>query len=495
MKKLSILMAALLVAMTGCQKEPQVETQGNDADHYVAVNINLPRTMGTKANDNYANGLDEEFKVNDITLVFYTETGTYVEHAKNVANSWGSENTDGNQITISGKTAAVKVSSGSIKKVLVLVNSTNVAESNYKDLSFSAFQEKVLEGADLTGDGFFMCNAPAYKTSAFETLADVTVQSTETDALNSPATVNVERAVAKVQVDFGTNDFNVNTYYPVGGNFSKVTFAKWALNTVNTKTYAVRNYDEVGGTSWWNAGLWVNNSLSGSDRLYFSVDPNYDGTGVPADFTKLTTDPDQDDDAYVYCYENTFDINNMKENQTTAVVLMGTFTPANFNAGDTWYMVGAAKEPKTETELIAAFTSAGVSVTAGDLVWNKNVLDWTNPAYSAAEGAIGNVVRYENGVCYYPVLIRHFTYDELGYASEEAFMTNFETNDGYVNEDLGRYGVVRNNWYKLTVNSVSEPGSPVIPEPGTGDDDKITRYCACTIDILAWNLRNQTVDL
>ena len=38
---------------------------------------------------------------------------------------------------------------------------------------------------------------------------------------------------------------------------------------------------------------------------------------------------------------------------------------------------------------------------------------------------------------------------------------------------LGRYGMVRNNWYELQVNSISNPGSPDVPEvnPDTPDDE------------------------
>lgn len=57
---------------------------------------------------------------------------------------------------------------------------------------------------------------------------------------------------------------------------------------------------------------------------------------------------------------------------------------------------------------------------------------------------------YHESVCYYDVLIRH---------------------DQNVIEKmaLGRYGVVRNNWYHLDLQSVSGPGTPWIPDPSDPD--------------------------
>ena len=68
----------------------------------------------------------------------------------------------------------------------------------------------------------------------------------------------------------------------------------------------------------------------------------------------------------------------------------------------------------------------------------------------------------QKGVCYYNILIRHD--DEI-----TEWMAH------------GKYGVVRNNWYTLTINSVKQPGTPWIPDktdptkptnPGEDDDDK-----------------------
>ena len=93
---------------------------------------------------------------------------------------------------------------------------------------------------------------------------------------------------------------------------------------------------------------------------------------------------------------------------------------------------------------------------------------------------------YHESVCYYDVLIRH---------------------DQNVTEKmaLGRYGVVRNNWYHLDLQSVSGPGTPWIPDPsdpdptnptppGT-DDDEADAYISVKITINPWTYWTQGVDL
>ena len=70
---------------------------------------------------------------------------------------------------------------------------------------------------------------------------------------------------------------------------------------------------------------------------------------------------------------------------------------------------------------------------------------------------------------------------------------------------LGRYGVVRNNWYRLELQSVSGPGTPWIPDPsdpdptnptppGT-DDDEADAYISVKITINPWTYWTQGVDL
>ena len=60
---------------------------------------------------------------------------------------------------------------------------------------------------------------------------------------------------------------------------------------------------------------------------------------------------------------------------------------------------------------------------------------------------------------------------------------------------LGRYGVLRNNWYDLGINSISGVGSPVVPDaPGTPDDE-LESFISVRINVLSWAKRTQREDL
>ena len=63
---------------------------------------------------------------------------------------------------------------------------------------------------------------------------------------------------------------------------------------------------------------------------------------------------------------------------------------------------------------------------------------------------------------------------------------------------MGRYGIVRNNSYQLTINSIMNPGNPVTGgeiTPEDRPDDDLKYYLDVDIDVLRWAVRNQDVDL
>lgn len=59
----------------------------------------------------------------------------------------------------------------------------------------------------------------------------------------------------------------------------------------------------------------------------------------------------------------------------------------------------------------------------------------------------------------------------------------------------GRYGVVRNTWYQLTVNKISRPGEPEIPDTPNIPDDQQEAYINVQVNILSWAVRQNNVDL
>ena len=64
---------------------------------------------------------------------------------------------------------------------------------------------------------------------------------------------------------------------------------------------------------------------------------------------------------------------------------------------------------------------------------------------------------------------------------------------------LGRYGIVRNNWYDLQVSKIMTLGHPQDPQkwddswPGKPDDNK-DQYIAVELRVLSWAKRSQNVE-
>lgn len=123
------------------------------------------------------------------------------------------------------------------------------------------------------------------------------------------------------------------------------------------------------------------------------------------------------------------------------------------------------------------------------------------------------VYYHKEGEVYYTVLIRHFNDKELDLdgstaqsAIENSIMYDPETEEfkllsenypsGLDQYLLGRYGVLRNNWYQLELNGVGAIGTPYLPQPeATPDDDEAKKFLDVSIHVLAWAKRYQDVDL
>ena len=108
---------------------------------------------------------------------------------------------------------------------------------------------------------------------------------------------------------------------------------------------------------------------------------------------------------------------------------------------------------------------------------------------------------YSEGKSYYRVLIKHFGDDYTPWTSNlDNTPTTAESYPGYDNDKyLGRYGVLRNNWYRINITKINNLGEPTYKDikfDGT-PDDKVEKEEAisCRINILSWTLRDQYDEL
>lgn len=568
---------AVIAAMTAsCSSNEDLGTAGsgtgtNEAGvGYATFTINLPSVSGTRAADaggaEVNPGSEDEYTVSDATALIFQEYGAdegsykFVESVNlPVTGAWEDA---GGGVTKSKKLVAklTNVDTKNTYGVLVLLNNNitggvkialPTAGQSYNDWNNTVLSPDLAELAK-TGE-FYMANAPLCESGKVTTLVTIDktkIYATETEAkTKTSADVYVERGVAKMTVA-DPGKITVKDKATSAETKSEVTFNKWALDITNKKTFAVHNID---GLSKKFPAIWTTARFSGlNSRVYWGKDPNYDNkdlkkndaTGddlrdkefnsitatseINKDFTTTTaTNP-------VYCLENTFNLANMYQGQTTRVIFKAKYAPMN-DAGvslaetdGTFYTIGNMKNILKEADLVAAVNAAATSVLSGctvdyeanlkkegshvitladikdasgaTLVADKDYGGTTGKDIVAAindklglktgrkEEMVG-INTYLKGVTYYIARVKHFGDALTEWKSGENYGDN---NDKY----LGRYGMLRNNWYELKVGNVYGPGYPGVPpvDPNQPDDEN-EKYLSVSVKILDWAKRSQTVDL
>lgn len=501
-----------------------------------------------------------EYAVNDATLLVFKKVGTDYNFQEKVdlgnMEPWTKQ--DSNKgITTTAKITA-KLSSASVNAtdyyaLILLNNNGNKVSIPATDQTFSDWSTNAANATSANylkyDKGFFMANAPKYVADG-EPVTLVAIQNicaTQKEAESKIATtVYVERGLAKVTLGSGSKsniDIITGTY-----NGDNVKITGWTLDVTNTKTFPVHvteglktSYDNIwktGVAASTKYGATVNrfydSKLTEFPRVYWGLDPNYkdDYTSVSeceAQFNMVkdpTTAFKTGEDAKnpQYCLENTFDIKHMVQGQTTRVLFSAKYTPKNFAPNETFYKMGNNSQLWKEADVIAQIKAKAMEVlreadadmvkvilTGTDLakagihlITTANVKHGTDEieqheadeinaklGFKKASGAdpMVGLSTYVKGESYYIARIKHFNELTPWSAGDETY--NNQNIDW-----LGRYGVLRNNWYELSVNSVSGPGYPDIPEvKPTEPDDENYKYINVEVKILDWAKRSQSIDL
>lgn len=101
---------------------------------------------------------------------------------------------------------------------------------------------------------------------------------------------------------------------------------------------------------------------------------------------------------------------------------------------------------------------------------------------------------YRKGYMYYRALIRHFDDTESPWKLNETpqpMYTAYPEGDNRERNYLGRYGVVRNNWYRLQINSIANPGDVNVRPLNTSDaDDRLEHFMTLGTYVMPWVVRD-----
>lgn len=390
------------------------------------------------------------------------------------------------------------------------------------------------------------------------TLAPVIIHNSKAaaEAAANDSPIYVERVVAKTQVNIGNsgsnnadndNTMNVTSDVPSYAN-ATVTFEGWKLQTTNKKYYPVRRVNELSSgetvDDWneWSKYNPTTNISSNNNRFfgntpnpfrtYWGIDPNYTSDEA-GDYDVIDTETasitwngvgyGSTKSKIEYCLENTTTAQTMESERLTSVLLKGTFKPNGaLSNNDDFFMKDNTSAIYTADQLLAWATDVlNKSEEDGVKLGNSESIAYQSPmpaegttitnatdiltlfdipgttdvqtkrANALIDAAGNNIKYYKGGVTYYyATVIEHFGLD-----APVTGIINNATDYSEANH-LGRFGVLRNNWYVLTINSVSGPGEPDIPDGGgVNPPDKEESYINCEINVLSWAKRSQSVDL
>lgn len=554
-------MAVMATTLVGCSSNDNLAPDGKDnvgkpGEAYASFTINLPTTSGTRADDpkpgtpSFDEGAAKEYEVKNGTILIFDKDGKFVTSAQlGTMNPWTPVKTDGVTTAAITTVQLSGVSVGGNYQALVLLN--NDVDATTSKVTLPTTGETYAEWSKNTlmvnaekyasTDGIFMANAPEYKSATEQpTLVDVknVCASREEAQAKAATTVYVERGLAKVTMQ----DFATDGYTVADGTYKDATvkIENWKLDVTNTKSFPVH---QIAGI-WSKERFYDTNTNSTFKRIYWGLDPNYSN----ADFQTLENcktefnmiakgevDGLAGADKPQYCLENTFDLHNMKQGQTTRVVFKAVFTPKDFTSGETFYKIGnntaiwskanlaqqiktlainamkitnSTEQEKYDVKLDA--TTNNISGEAGQHIIetanitfsdetgtytskiNENVIKEVNEKLGLSEDptthkVIVGISTYLNGEAYYIARIKHF--NEL---------TPWTPGTAYTDDAtfLGRYGVLRNNWYDLSVTSISGLGYPDVPEvKPTLPDDENDQYVNVEVKILSWAKRSQQIKL
>ena len=570
-KLLTMGIAALLMA--GCSSDDVVGGEGDNGGAsavkgYVGLTITMPTGAGSRAVE-YDDGAAGEYKVNDVTLVFSKWDGTskhnIVQVTKLTPADWQKEGTGTDDITSLSVLPVLPVVNKNAKSVLVLVNSSDVFDVESSTYDAATGNNKVvtpgsikligagssyttiedLEAAQTpsaadkyygTTGGWFMANASIKNALNLDShdnhkqLVTIEPKNSKEAAMADAGknVIYVERAVAKVSLTFNDAQLTTKTFDCTGAGFTNddVIIDGWALDITNKTTFPLRRI--VSDPAWPSLDRFAPAPTTGRPQRYeWSVDNNYSSYTPASDFVHVTAAEESCSNS-LYCLENTFDKDHMKQDGTTRAILRGQYVPNGIAQGEVntngIFRLGESVKFYSKADMLAkvkkAAIDAGVtgveSADVEQLKVGKNDFSFTDgedneivikdnmaapilltdAQKTAIKGMLGQLTYYKQGYCYYPVRIRHFA----DTPTPDTYVDGVKAWEGEGSYDtderwLGRYGVVRNNSYVINVTSVKAPGSPTIPEPTQNIDDEEFYYIQATVKVLSWTKRSQNVEL
>lgn len=488
--------AAAMLVLLSCNKEPLTQ-EGNGGNLYMQFSVKMLSTRSQTDTDGDSNsnanpdtevGLDKENKISSVDIALVKGDQYFV--AENVTPSAASAD------TYVASFNSLELTAGAKYKVYIYANCSAPAAFNIDEVSNATV-------AAMTADNnFWMTNA--YK-AVEVTLPSDLAPYTQPNTPLSLGAHTVERSMARF-------DYKQADAFDMGAGLT-LTLTEAALINQSKAHYMFRRVtaDEsttsavtVGGTEVPTNWV-VDTDWSNKVAANFDAQLSAPSTWTWTKLANLTTDDNYTGDYKIWCYakENTIPgIDAQKHNVSTGVVFKAELAAGEgastavkdaMAAGNriyvfnnvlygAWKDVKAAAEAGTDATLQAAYNQAAAGVAADAEPTGAAAAAAGFTGYSAKNGKYYNYYYYWN---------RH--------------------NDNLNNDVMGimEFAVVRNNVYKLAVNSINRFGHPTPPDPSNPDpdpepdpdpvdpddpDESVNYYFNVTVKVLPWTVRINNIE-
>ena len=531
----SILVSLLVVAaLASCSNEnleenPEVEGGAGYDVAYVSISLTNPKVPGSRASGEET-ALKKESAINELYLITFdaSKVVTMDEKATKYATVLGEESfrtDDASGVTTPN--TPVKVNPNT-KYLLVVANPgyqlksrldaiaadatyatinamVTVPENNTKPNNAYLVEEVVhSKGCAMINVGFYDDVNSKWEDECLLDVSDkivlVSDYKSEAQAQNAaksnPATLEIERLAAKLEVMIGSPLAVGPIEDGTNASLGQFEFGNWTIDYYNSLFYpfAKKTTTKSSHTS----GFYKSN--------FYTVDPNFTaagGTEYLTGIVKNTLDANREPkvewatesttvgENYKYCIENTMAAGYQKFGAATRLVLKGQYAPwkaGEFTLGDDWYRLPNgtnSKNFKSFAELLAAYTEAKLKqtnsepmtaqdkllVSACELFYNQIQPMLTNDPgdFASLTQTIlddsniqngGELCKKEGCIYWYPKSLNYYYYEIRHDNAANSFM------------EYGKYGVVRNNYYTLTLTKVNGNGTPWYPGGGPEDPDE-----------------------
>ena len=525
-----------VVALASCSNEnleenPEVEGGAGYDVAYVSISLTNPKVPGSRASGEHT-ALEKESKINELYLITFDagKVVTMDEKATKYATVLGSSSFDTDDASgVTTPNTPVKVNPNT-KYLLVVANPgyqlksrldaiaadatyatinamVTVPENNTKPNNAYLVEEVVhSKGCAMINVGFYDDVNSKWEDECLLDVSDkivlVSDYKSEAQAQNAaksnPATLEIERLAAKLEVMIGSplavGPFEDGTNASLG----QFDFGNWTIDYYNSLFYPFAKKTTTASSH--TTGFYKSN--------FYTVDPNFTtagGTEYLTGIVKNTLDATtrepkvewvtESTDAskkYKYCIENTMAEGYQKFGAATRLVLKGQYAPwksGEFTLGNDWYRLPNGTNSvnfKSFADLLTAYTEAKdketnseamnsqekLLVSACELFYSqiKSELTTNDPgSFVSLTQAIldanniqngGELCKEEGCIYWYPKSLNYYYYEIRHDNAANSYM------------EYGKYGVVRNNYYTLTLTKVNGNGTPWYPGGGPEDPDE-----------------------